>query len=310
MEEDDQVITIYDSVDISESIDVVSAKVFDSAGGAGDRIELTLSDAWSKWEMWKPTKGSLLELRSGGYSSGVMRIDQLRQPKGFVVLEAVSISEKARSIMSRTWENTKFSLVADDLCKAAGFKYSPLNIIDLNYERIDQRQAYPLEFLQYLCEREGYNVKLESGFAYVYDVRQMESAPAVAIVDYADTYEFDFLDKSVGLYKSCEVKHSGTSYSFTFTHADIQSEDILRIDTYLCSDAEAERFSRNFLKNYNSQERTLKITIRLNTGVAGGNTLEVKNAGIASGKYFVIEACHDIALKESTFWMVGILEGY
>lgn len=303
---------IYESKDITPDIEVVQAWIFDSAGGIADRAELHLSDVSDLWSIWKPQKGHSLELKSGVFSSGEMRVDQIRQELGSVVIEAVSLKPEAMTKRTRSWEMVRFKQVAADLAGAAGLNLERLDIDDWLYDRIDQNDVEPLVLLSHLCMREGYRLKLAGDSAYIYDERKFEQMPPAATIYRYDLHHFEYLDRSVEIFGGCELNYygGGTPVRYSYSVPSASVDGILKVNERVTSSGEAERFAKGYLRAVNKFERTAKTVTRLLPSVAGGSTVELLGTGLSAGKFFVEMAVHELVGEVTELQVRGLLEGY
>lgn len=295
-------ILIYNDKDITDQVEIMLAEGADSAGDMSDRCEVHLSDASRLWETWKPQKNDTIELKKGGYSTGKMRIDQIRAALGSVKLEALSAPSTAMTKNIRAWEHARFKQIANDLADAAGMTCVFHNITDTGnvYSRVDQDDVEPLEFLRRLCAREGYRVKVTDGVLHIYDEQTFEKKEPVRTFYRHEVIHLDYLDTELGMYSRCIVTsddHSG--FRGTASDPGITNGSTLMIREVLSSSEEGTRFSNNYLRNANKFGRTIEITVQYSDDVAGSSVIRLEDCGLADGEYFVEEILQKFTDNES-----------
>ncbi len=306
---------IYDGVDITSSINIMSAKLKDNASGKADSIEIIFSDAEKLWRQWSPQKGDKIELQEEGFSSGLMYIDEHGIDNGRYIIRALSAPLTAKTPKTRTWENVRFKKMAQDLAKDIGLILETYDIDNQIYDRLDQIDKTNLAFLEEYCKMEGYCLKITNGKAVIYDERKLEQVPpALTITSDLLIDDYEFFSISSGLYSSCLILYLSNStnklvkYQYTPIAAPIGP--ILRPKIRAASQGEAERFARSLLRSVNKFETQGHCYINLNTSIAAGNIVEVSGMGSFDGKYFIDNIMHIFTSGKSFIGIRKVLEGY
>lgn len=304
---------IYEGVDITSSVQIQHADVIDCAGGKADSVRIVFNDTKGLWSRWNPQKGAGMELIKGGFSSGTMYFDQWEQEGGLFIIYAISTPLAAKQVYSRSWENIQFFRLATDLANAAGLTLQTYDITNWQYDRFDQHNETPLAALQRECMREGYALKVTNGKAVIFDERTMEVQDPVDTFYKSGISEPKFKNANAGLCSACTaryVNHNGEELSYTFTPEKPPQGPVLKINERLASLAEAERFSKGYLRNQNKFEQVGAFNIAYNSGLAAGNTVGVLGMGISDGIYYLHKVIHRLADNQSRLYMRCILEGY
>ncbi|MBO0555667.1 hypothetical protein EXQ41_06330 [Clostridium botulinum] len=167
-----------------------------------------------------------------------------------------------------------------------------------------------LEFLNWLCILESFNLKICNGKAIIYDEKTLESFKSIKTFnedDFISDYSFDTI--SNGLYGSCLIKHFGEK----LINHKVSINNIgptLQKDIKVNNLGEAERFGKGLLRYTNKNETTGTFYIKLDTSLAAGNTINIKDLGYFNGKYFINSAKHILTQNKSYLSIRKVLEGY
>ena len=108
MEEGVSLDILYNSINITSSVDPLKVTLIDNSGGVPDGIDCIFSDTNGLWSQWKPKKNDTLEVKQDGYSSGLMYIDEIIQNAGTFELKSLSIPQSSKTAKNQVWENIRF----------------------------------------------------------------------------------------------------------------------------------------------------------------------------------------------------------
>lgn len=301
---------IYEGKDITKDIEINTANIYDRSGGKADSLTLVMADTISLWSKWKPSKGDRLKLQSKGFDSGIMYLDEWEQDPGIITLKAISTPLKAKTEKTRTWRNIRLLKVAQDITANYGLTLKPYNITNYLYDYIDQVKETDLGFLNRLFVREGYALKITNQMAVIYDERVMERSEPVMTIERPKKYNFKSI--SDGLKSGCNIKYltsNGSIIEYEFKDPRITG-GTLKINEYMSSQAEAERFSKGYLRAVNKFETTGVVIIPYNEKIAGSNMINITGIGLSDGRYFVDSATHRLADEKTELYLRRPLEGY
>lgn len=304
---------IYEDVDISDSIEVLTADVYDNAGGIADSVRLVLSDTMGLWSKWKPEKGNRIEIAENYFSSGTMFIDHLEQSRGEFIIKAISLPPKAKTPNTKLWENIRFLKLAEEIAGKYDFTLQTYGIRDWQYHHVNQIEQPDFDFLAYRCLLEGYMLKICNEKVIVYDERSQERQDAVITVNVDDIDgAYNFKSTSTGLFKSCLVYCSTEKglikSSFEPPHGC--TGPVLKRNVYADSQEEAMRFARGLLRAVNKGENTGRIQIELNPELAAGCNIEINQTGFGDGKYFIEQVIHKLTEGKTLLRLRRPLEEY
>ena len=290
----------YEGAEISQKIEVVELEVQDNCGDRLDAISLLCGDTQGQWSGWGPKKGALLEVAQGGWRSGAMWIDLIRQEQGQLLLGAVSLPPQAKTLRSKSWEAVTLLTLAAEMAAAYGMPLQAYGVAAPACARVDQVNRGDLGFLRWRALLEGCAIKLAQGALVVYDCRYMErQAPAKAWTAASFARPPRFSDSAGETYSACSLSWGGIQ-GYVQAAGAIGPE-LTVTDQPVGSQGEAQRFAANLLWDKNKRAASAELYLPLELGVAGGNVVAVSGCGLGDGRYFVELARHDFVAKESTF---------
>lgn len=304
---------IYEGVDITQHVQIKEAEFTDSAGGKADSATIVFADVDGLWSQWNPKKGEQLELVHNGFTTGLLYFDQWKLKSGSFEMSAISAPLKAKEHGNRSWENIQFLRLAKDLAESIGLTLQAYgDITDWYYDRFEQ-SGTPMMALNRACIREGYSLKITDGKVIIFNEKEMEQQEPVLTLYPNIISNPEFQCVNAGLYRSCTVRYlekSGEELIYTFAPSFAPEGPDLKINTRIYSRAEAQRFSKSWLRYENKWEQVGTVAINYNPGLAAGNTVEVKEMGLANGKYYLDKVIHRFTKNQSVLFVRKVLEGY
>lgn len=300
---------IYEGKDITDEVQIQSADITDNAGGMADSLEICFSDTKKLWSEWKPRKNNKVQIIQDGFDTGEMYIDELEQQRGIFIIRALSIPKEAKTQYTKAWENVRFMEFAGEIASKYGFELQAYGIENHLYTRVDQFEMADFEFLAWRCRLEGYMIKIAGNKVVIYDERFMENTePANTINLGTMDGNYAFKSKSTGVYGICRVTCGSLQYEFTA--ANVLGPTLKINDMYFDSLAEGERYSKGLLRYHNKHENIGKFTIKLDPGLAAGNTINISGIGLGDGKYFCDQVVHKLVSNKTYLRVRRPLEGY
>ncbi|MDL2280317.1 hypothetical protein LJC10_00490 [Selenomonadales bacterium OttesenSCG-928-I06] len=275
--------------------------------GYADDISINLEDRGKLWQNdWFPDKGALIEVavvvQNGNGSTeeekplGLFEIDNITssEPPSEVSIKAVSIPEKTelRGIMrSRSWEKTRFSMIANDVATGTGMDLF-YDTEDIDIERVEQTEQSDLSFLMGLCKNYGLALKITDNQIIIFDEEKYEQAEPIAEITRGETpvksYKFETTIREV--YAACRVV-----YQFPKTKEKLEyifripnkNGNTLQVNAQVNSIAEAEKLAKKELRNRNKEETKGNFSIPGNIKYFAGATLMFNGYGWFDGKYII-----------------------
>lgn len=301
---------IYEGKDITNSIDINKAEIIENSGTYIDNIVAYINNSVNEWSEWKPKKNDRLEFKHEGFTSGTMYIDEILQKKGLIILKALPIRQQEKQTNTKTWENIRLNELLNEFASKHGLTLKTYNTENYLYSKLNQINQSDFSFLCQHCAMEGYVLKLLNNELIVYNEKHMESITSGISIDSSEVKDedFEYRDKSDEIYSACNVLDGNINYTYKVPGA---AGPILNTRDLMISDlAEAQRFSKNCLRNKNKFERTIKLKKKLDINITAGNTVEIKRFGLADGKYYIYHARHILTNNITELKLRGIVEGY
>ena len=285
---------LVDGADVTDRISIVDDVLFvsDRAGAQADSIKLLMNNA-SDFQI---AKGQKIAVEFNGYSSGKMTIDKIEPATTNTIVEAVSTSSKAKKRRTRHYRKVRFFEVINDVATETGFSVFYMGTISNRYyENISRYEETPLAFLNRLCVREGYALKVDNDRIIVYDKGTAERAKEVFTITQESTINnvVKFRDTAL-VTEAVKVRYfdlqTGNTIEYTAGIEEAGEETV--ITEYLFDLAEAERFAKGYLREKNKNIITAVALIPINTDIAATNNIAFSDFGRYDGKYHIEEITH------------------
>lgn len=300
---------IYEGSEVN--LEVSDCRINDNMGGKADSLTISFADIKKECRKWGFIKGHTIEIIEEPFSTGVMYVDGFCCSSGSYTVEALSIKKSFKTKRTRTWENVKFLDLAQDLLEDLELKLETYGVNNFQYLRVDQIQKNNIEFLNYRCMLEGYNLKISNGKALVISEEFLKNQNEVLTLEPSSFVgKYNFKCTSNHIYGGCEIISNSKTFIRSSYISDKLNGDIIRIaDIPISSIGEANRFAKNILMYLNKGEISGVFTINKNTSIAAGNVLRIENLDSFNGRYIIENIMHDSILSKSKVTVRKILEG-
>jgi hypothetical protein len=284
---------LYNSKSIVSATEPAICEVVEFASGAADSINIIFSDSLNQWTGWKPKKGDQLEATEGTYKSGAMFIDDISQSRSKFQLKGLSTPLTAKTVNQKSWENVRLKAIFSEIASKYGFGIEFYGVENYLYERVDQYER-DFELLHRLSVREGYNIKVNNKKIVVYDERKLTTkpiniTPSDVIGDYA------YRDKTDEIMAACIVTGNG----FKSEAKSSKIGGVLKIDESIYSQAEGDRFAKNYLWHSQKDEETMRLAVELNSGIAGASLITLSGFGIPDGTWIASEVFQKLSNEKT-----------
>ena len=265
-------------------------QVSDRQGSQSDDIRLIIVND----ETQEIKEGSTLSCSFSGFSSGKMNVDTIVSDTTTTRIEAISAPLSAKEKHTRHWLKVRFLDIVNDVAKGVGLSVYYKGVNNWYYENVTQYEETDLSFLNRLCIRENYSLKIDDGRIVIFDISVLEKASSVLKISGVG----DVINNSISFsinpnkIKAVTVKYFGDRLISYTSKRNVMGEK-KTITEYVASAAEAERFSKNYLSTYAQNDTMVRCTIPINSGIAAGNCIDIENFGMYDGKYSICECSHD-----------------
>lgn len=313
-----QILVQINGVDVSH---LKSVKYSDTIKGEADTCEIVLEDADKNFLNGAGNlRGARLEVtlinteNNAAWRLGSFEVDKVQNkfPPSECTLKLNSIpnSAGARGILHfDSWEKTKLSSVAASVAARAGlmlFYDAPENP---EVKRIEQSGEPDLAFLKRICKNYALSVKVHDGKLIIFDESLYEKKPPVGTISINDSrlISFSAEGSASDIYSGANVSYKNNNvvdylfalfgvkdlFKSSFSGGNIGQ--MLEINERVNSESEAKKLAQSKTRDKNKKEWTANLTLKGDFNFAAGNTLQLENFGIHSGKYIIDRADHNIS---------------
>ena len=289
----------------------------DNRSGEADSITVELEDRQGKFiGDWFPKRNSVMtasirvkDWRGAGDTQilkcGIFEIDEIEASQGTLSIKGVSSPVTyagRRESVTKTWEKMQLKSIAQDIAAKAGLTLNYTSAENPEFGRIDQTQESNLQFLTRLTHRSGLAIKIVDGKISIYNEVDAEKESASLTISRTDgsVRGWSFKTQSVNTYKSCEVSYfDPNSKSLIEADAaepdDMPSGQVLKINTRVETQAEAEALAQSKLRDANKREVTGSLDLVGDVRLLDGIVIAVEGFGTFDGKYRIATSSHSVA---------------
>ena len=282
----------------NEKIDAEFDKlqITDRQGAQADEITLVILNG----DIEGIERGRSLEGNFGGFKSGKMHIDKISSTTRRTRIGAISapVSEKEKS--TRNWCKVRLYDIVNDVATNIGISVFYHGVENHYFENVTQYNETDLAFLNRLCIREGYALKIDDERAVIYNTATVEAAEEIATIKNAGDVLNDLIafSENPNMVQAVTVKYfADRLISYTATSGTMGAR--LTVREYVRDGGEAERFAKGYLKHFTENDVTVDALIPINDGIASGNCVKFEGYARYDGKYFITECCHDPKNKQT-----------
>lgn len=289
----------------------------DNRSGEADSITVELEDRQGKFiGDWFPKRNSVMtasirvkDWKGAGDTQilkcGIFEIDEIEASQGTLSIKGVSSPVTyagRRESVTKTWEKMQLKSIAQDIAAKAGLTLNYTSAENPEFGRIDQTQESNLQFLTRLTHRSGLAIKIVDGKISIYNEVDAEKESASLTISRTDgsVRGWSFKTQSVNTYKSCEVSYfDPNSKSLIEADAaepdDMPSGQVLKINTRVETQAEAEALAQSKLRDANKREVTGSLDLVGDVRLLDGIVIAVEGFGTFDGKYRIATSSHSVA---------------
>lgn len=303
----------YKGTDITTSVSINRCIHDMYAAGQSDTLDIRLNDAAKLWDGWAPQVGDEIRVDYGPASTGTMFVRSCLPENGLFSIKAMSAPPSAMAVNNKAWKQVRLLQIGQEIASRNGLAFKSYNVENQLFQYLLQNEESDFHFLHRVAAQEGCGFLTYDKTLVLYGAAAMEAAaPSESLVVPLDG-EYRYIDARAKLYGSCKVE-SG-NYSATFEAGNGVSR-VLRPGTFIKnigSNAEAERYAKNLLRDANKNGLTGWIrTVGVVPGYAAASTARLSNQRAPSwdGPVFLHHVRHDYGKSESKLFFRKPLEGY
>lgn len=303
-----ELILNYNHINASKDLkEYIEKFTYTDSVDTSDTISLTLHDREKKWVgSWIPNENDIISaaiLYTDGEENkklfcGEFHVDDFSfsSMPAQCQINAVSapiVSEFKETEHTKTWETITLYAIAKEIAE----KYHLIFIYDtekeINIQKIEQNGQTDSKFLQNLCQKYGFGVKIYSEKLILWNYKEyMKRSPVYTI--YPDMVsKWSYKSSIQGTYTAAKVSYTNTNGETIEVVAGKEGRT-LTVNEKADSVADAELIGENAIFNANRKEITMNITMPPNLSITATCCITIKNFGKIDGKYFVEEVTHSL----------------
>lgn len=323
-----------EGVDITDDISarLISLSYTDNEEDSADDLQIKIHDADGKWlQKWlnetimaataKETKDMTIEAgikttepsgRVRELDCGEFELDSIKAsgPPSTVVLKGTSLpfGDGVRTEeRDKAWEEYSLKKIGAEIAGRAGLGYMYDCSSDPYYARVEQVKQTDISFLQELCHKNGFSLKVVKGKMVIFSQERYEALQEVATIKWQDgTYTKYDLSTSDGdvHYAKCTVRYyhpekkelySATVEADDFDPESENNQTLVISDERVESNGEAEALAKQFLRLHNKFEAQISFTLIGNPMLGAGMTIKLEGFGLFDDKYIIKQCKHEIS---------------
>ncbi len=326
----------YEGIDITTDLskDLLSFTYTDNASGSADDVSLEIADAKQKWiSNWSFDKGDNFNAniitknwRKDGQKMslpcGLFVVDEpeYNGRPSVVTLNGISVPANSNFMYlkrNKTWKNITLKAMASDIASRYGLQLFFDSSKNPTFKDKAQDDVPDAEFLQDVCEDEGFALKVTDKQLIIFYEAEYEARKTIA--------EFQESDSSVLGY-SFKTTYTNTSYDgASLKYFDAKSNKVIeyvfmlnegqdeprihKINQRVADQREAERLAKATLRRLNKKETVATIEVVGDTRLLASLTIDLKDFGSFSGKYYIDKATHTLPGFKTALELHKVLKG-
>ena len=298
----------HNGIDVTSSIEFQSCILTDRYGGLLDNIRLVVNDEEKVWEN-KLSKGDEIIVKTDGYTTGTMYISNIGEETKSIPIDAISLKPSKKIVKSRIWRYVRLSEILNDCAKAMNLTLKTYGISDLYYETLAQIHKTDLEFVSYVCKREGYTIKVDDNSLIVFNEYYMESQKPTIIItpdDIESNYRFARSDNCINSVTVSYYDINNGLIEQTATDDNILGGSVI-INERVISFDEAIRFAKGYLRDLNKNSIVGNMSMPYNPKISAGTIFTAEGFNKFDDTYIVYEVSHNIKREKSSLKVRKIL---
>lgn len=299
---------IYENVDITARVDIVSALTRDTAGKRCDGMELTLEEA-ATWMSWGPQEGDRLRAVLDGYDTGEMYINTILPEEGRYRVFASSMPKLAGGRRSAGYEKLTLGELAALMAAECGMG-SGLYGVDgkAEYKYLLRENESAPAFLSRILEREGAVLKISGGAMKGIGIENAQKRQAVR------TLSLDTDGSGVKYIRHERRRLAGLTVVTPYARGSAADRTekrplwAVRSDIPAQTAAEAGRYARGLLMMNNRQAEEITVQMEFDPAMTALERVDILSTGDAGGRWLVEDVEHDLTGRRSRVKLLRCVE--
>lgn len=302
----------YKGVDVTSDVSINRCIHDMYAAGQADTLDIRFNDAAKLWDGWAPAVGDEIRIDYGPASTGTMFVRSCIAENGLYTIKAMSAPPSAMEVTNKAWSQVRLLQIGKEIAGRHGLAFQSYNVTDQLFPYLLQAKS-DFAFLHRVAVQEGCGFLVYDKALVLYGAAAMEAVAPVESLELPLDGDYRYSDARAKLYGSCIVE-SG-DYSGKFDAGNGVSRTLRPVcgDMTIGSNAEAERYAKNLLRDANKDGQTGYVrTAGVAAGYAAASTAKLVNQRAPSwdGPVFLYHVRHDYGVGESKLFFRKPLEGY
>ena len=291
---------LYNGVDITKAISVNSCVHDMFACSEADRLILKFNDTLKQWDGWQPKNEEIIEVVYGIAKTGKMFIDSVKPENGLYTLRASSTPTDSDKKQNKSWENVRFLQLGKEIADRHGLGFESYGVEDKVYTYVRQDDEEDFAFLQKRCDLESCAFVVYDKKLIIYSEDYLEGQDASAELELKEDADYTYVDNALKGLGSLTIKNGNITGRYISPNG-LSKTDTRRIQTYLSSTDEANRFAKGIWKQEQKKLSTGHINDDIMREFSAGSVINLKTTGADSwnGKVFVSHIRQDYVNSKS-----------
>ena len=302
---------IYNGVDITRDITVISCVITDSNGGKQDYCKISFANGGKVWQEWNPQYNDELRIIHGYSDSGIMYIHGIGSSASEYTLILLPTPTTTKKKKSRIWRDVQLSEIIRDVADGLGFKVEFYGFKDYTYSTKTQINQTDLAFMCEACAYEGYCVKVFDKKIIIYDEKELYQADARGTITPGECTFYSFDDENTPL-SAVTVKHFDVTKKKVITDTATEKGvdgGSLTLTVKVDNQAQAERLAKNYLDKNNNFIQCGTIKVKNADVFASGSVINLQGFSGYDGKWYINESIYDTTNNDCIF-SINKIRGY
>ena len=289
---------IYQGVDITDAVDIVSCIYCDRSGASCDSLDIEF-DNLKSWHRWRPEENDEIRISHNGISTGKMYLNTILPTDGRYRIVATSLPTNAKKKKTASYIDRTIESIARECAHECGFgsKFNGVNEETL-FSYIERQHETPAAFCERLLKLEGAKLKTADSCFCAIDLKYAENRlPAMGYEIEADQEGVDYARGS--------ARYSRLTVKTPFCEASAADTDAADGPAITVSGlparevTQAARWAKNLLMDHNRRSETLSIESELNRGFYALSRLKIESLTELDGEWMAEEVKHDLINQRS-----------
>lgn len=302
----------YKGVDVTSDISINRCIHDMYAAGQADTLDIRFNDAAKLWDGWAPAVGDEIRIDYGPASTGTMFVRSCIAENGIYTIKAMAAPPSAMEVTNKAWSKVRLLQIGKEIAGRHGLAFQSYNVTDQLFPYLLQTKS-DFAFLHRVAVQEGCGFLVYDKALVLYGAAAMEAVAPVESLELPLDGDYRYSDARAKLYGSCIVESGDYSGKFDAWNGVSRILRPVCGDMTIGSNAEAERYAKNLLRDANKDGQTGYVrTAGVAAGYAAASTAKLVNQRAPSwdGPVFLYHVRHDYGVGESKLFFRKPLEGY